>query len=184
MWLLSPPLRLSPLESTNAIDTSPTREPPLSHPLFPCCQPISPYCPRKLLVRRGLWRRLCCCHEGQVHPRTTRTCSSAEICRRSPATGRRRSRTRWKMGPQDSGPTRPCRPGSAIEDEELMLQRRTPPVEVPPPATKRPRPPQVLFTNYVNVNLFLKIYNVLTIVHKIKIIYIPATTLFSHFCLW
>jgi hypothetical protein len=44
---------------------------------------------------------------------------------------------------------------STIEDEELMLQKRAPPIEVPPPAARRPRPPpRPQSVHYVNVNLF------------------------------
>jgi hypothetical protein len=60
---------------------------------------------------------------------------------------------RWRHGcDRDSGPTRLR---SGIEDEELMLQKRAPPIEVPPPAARRPRPPPgPQSVHYVNVNLF------------------------------
>jgi hypothetical protein len=51
----------------------------------------------------------------------------------------------------------PTQRQSTIEDEELMLQKRSPPIEVPRPAamaTDATANSSILLINYVNVDLF------------------------------
>jgi hypothetical protein len=123
IWLPTPPLRLSPPESTSAIDTTPTRASPLSHPLFPCRQPISPYCPTKLLVWWGLWRRSC---PGPLPWRSSPPKNDQNLLKRrnlpsEPAHQPTPLSNTVEDGTSGFGADPPMPPWEHIEDEELML---------------------------------------------------------------
>jgi hypothetical protein len=62
-----------------------------------------------------------------------------------------------KDGPPGFGADPPTQRQSTIEDEELMLQRRSSPIEVPRPAamaTEATTKSSILLINHVNVRLF------------------------------